>query len=329
MQLHPRAAAHAIFEASRANRNRLFNLPGLAIDATAEKFKTTNAIAYTIDGVAYIKAATTALVFSAAHPVTQGKFGAFLVEISTANAVATKIGEATQTTIQSYATLAAAIAALPAVTAGKRKLGYITVNAKNNYATLSTNLTGAQNDLTFTAVNSGAAGNAVHIVYVDPAGNDAVLGVVVAGSVITVNLATSGIGAITSTAAQVRTAILASAPAALLVGVALKAANDGTGVVTALADTPLAGGTDTGWTALTDDLTDASDVTAATFVDQILATRSDYSDSWEEQSEALKQARTDEVAAYLFNRTLPTTVATYADTAIFLAILDALDNKIV
>lgn len=47
---------------------------------------------------------------------------------------------------------------------------------------------------------------------------------------------------ITSTAAQVDTAVGASAPANALVGVANKAANDGTGIVTALAATHLAGG---------------------------------------------------------------------------------------
>lgn len=114
-------------------------------------------------------------------------------------------------------------------------------------ATLTTALTGNNNDLKYTHVASPAnyiAGNSVRVRYVDPAGNDAALGVVVAGSDITVNLATGGAGAITSTAAQVKTAIEASTPASALVTVANATGNDGTGVVTALAYTALTGGQD-------------------------------------------------------------------------------------
>lgn len=114
-------------------------------------------------------------------------------------------------------------------------------------ASLTTALADTNNDLKYTHVASPAnyaTGNTVRVRYVDPAANSAVLGVVVAGKDITVNLATSAIGAITSTAAQVKAAIDASAPAAALVTVANAAGNDGTGVVTALAYTNLAGGTD-------------------------------------------------------------------------------------
>jgi hypothetical protein len=112
-------------------------------------------------------------------------------------------------------------------------------------ASLSTNLTGTNNDLTYTAKAGApdyAAGNAVTVRYV-VAGNNTALSVSVTGSAITVNVATDGVGAATSTAAQVRTAVLASAPAvALLASVENKTGNDGTGVVTALAATNLAGG---------------------------------------------------------------------------------------
>jgi hypothetical protein len=114
-------------------------------------------------------------------------------------------------------------------------------------ATLTTALTGSNNDLKYTHASSAAnfaAGNSVRVRYVDPAGNNAALGVVVAGNDITVNLATGGAGAITSTAAQVKAAVEASAPAAALVSVANAAGNDGTGVVTALAYTALSGGVD-------------------------------------------------------------------------------------
>lgn len=109
-------------------------------------------------------------------------------------------------------------------------------------ATLSTNLTGNNNDLTFTSTVQTTTGNSTTIAYVDPAGNNAVLSVSVTGSAITVNLATGVAGAITSTAAQIKTALDASVPAAALITTANKAANDGTGVVTAMTATALAGG---------------------------------------------------------------------------------------
>lgn len=116
-------------------------------------------------------------------------------------------------------------------------------------ATVSINPAGDDNGLTYTAVDYGAAGNAITVRYVNPAANDADLGVVVAGSAITVNLATDGGGAITSTAADVLAAIEGSAPAAALVVPTIYAADagvadDGSGVVTAIAATNLAGGAD-------------------------------------------------------------------------------------
>jgi len=113
-----------------------------------------------------------------------------------------------------------------------------------NWASLTTALTGTNNDLVYTAVYGGAAGNDITITYVDPPTNNAALGVVVTGSDIVVNLATNGSSVITSTAAQVKAAIQASTDASRLVNVANATGNDGTGVVTALAETPLAGGTD-------------------------------------------------------------------------------------
>lgn len=109
-------------------------------------------------------------------------------------------------------------------------------------ATLSTALTGNNNDLLFTAVTAGADGNDITIRYVDPAAISQALAVSVLGTAITVSLATDGAGAITSTAAQVDAAIDALPAAAALVTPANKAANDGTGVVTALAATALTGG---------------------------------------------------------------------------------------
>ncbi len=72
--------------------------------------------------------------------------------------------------------------------------------------------------ITFTALNAGAAaGNAITVRYVDPAAINQALSVGVVGSAITVNLATGPGGAITSTSTLIRAALVASAPAALLV----------------------------------------------------------------------------------------------------------------
>lgn len=110
-------------------------------------------------------------------------------------------------------------------------------------ATLTTALTGANNDLTYTAALGGRLGNGWRIRYVDPAANSQTIAVTVEGQDVTVSLATDGSGVITSTAEQVETALnLVDAFAVpLLVNVAL--GNDGTGVVTAMAFTALAGGT--------------------------------------------------------------------------------------
>lgn len=108
-------------------------------------------------------------------------------------------------------------------------------------ASLTTACAGANNDITYTAVTPGTGGNAVTIAYV-VAGNNTVLSVAVVSSAITVNVATSGGGAATSTAAQVLAAVQASAPATALVSAALAAANDGTGVVAAFGAANLTGG---------------------------------------------------------------------------------------
>jgi hypothetical protein len=126
------------------------------------------------------------------------------------------------------------------------------------FATLTTALTGTNNDLTYTARAGGPAGNSVTIAYV-VAGLNTALSVTVAGSAITVNVATDGAGAATSTANQVRTAVLASAAAMAVVSNVTLAEAAGTGVVTALAATALTGGSGTpsvtyGLCAVTTDL---------------------------------------------------------------------------
>ena len=134
-------------------------------------------------------------------------------------------------------------------------------------AELETAMTGTNNDLLIRALRGGVAGNSITITLVDPPGNNVALSVAVVASAITVTLATDGTSTITSTAAQVRDAINANSQARSLVDVVLPASNDGTGIVTALASTPLAGGSDTGVEtyagALIDETTVTPGVTAA------------------------------------------------------------------
>lgn len=117
--------------------------------------------------------------------------------------------------------------------------------AVSDQAVLSTALTGNNNDIDFTAVPYGAKGNNISIAYVDPGGTTATLGVVVTGNIddgvlITVNLGRAA-GAINTTGDLLKAA-LDSADVSDYVTYADKAGNDGSGLVTALAETPLAGG---------------------------------------------------------------------------------------
>lgn len=113
-------------------------------------------------------------------------------------------------------------------------------------ATLTTNLTGVNNDLVYTSKADGAIGNKIKIAYVKPDAKDAILKVVptTASGVttITVNLATDEDKAITTAAEDIKTAIDSNPES--LVYVDLAEENDGKGVVTALAATALQGGVD-------------------------------------------------------------------------------------
>lgn len=110
------------------------------------------------------------------------------------------------------------------------------------HAALTTVLAGANNDLVWTAVAGGTDGHAITIEYVNPGAINQPLGVVVVGNAITVNLATDGGGAITSTADDIKLEVRATPAAIALVSVADSGADDGTGVVTAMAATALSGG---------------------------------------------------------------------------------------
>lgn len=111
-------------------------------------------------------------------------------------------------------------------------------------ATLLTGVVASNNAHTVTAKLNGALGNAISLTYVDPKANSQAIAVSVSGRDITVRLATSSVGAITSTAAQVKTAIEANASANALIGLANTGASTGAGVVTAMRRAALSGGLD-------------------------------------------------------------------------------------
>jgi hypothetical protein len=116
------------------------------------------------------------------------------------------------------------------------------VELAGSYASLTTALAGADNDLVFTSTERGIVGNGITIRYSDPGANNIPLSVNVTGEVITIILATDGAGVITSTANSIMAAVNADSLASAMVNVTLAAGNTGTGVVTALAPTGLSGG---------------------------------------------------------------------------------------
>src|SRR2546426_2902478 len=126
--------------------------------------------------------------------------------------------------------------------------GFSDSNFPNPFASMTTALGGANNDLTFTSNQPGAGSNSTNIRYVDPGTSNQTVSASVDGCPsactqnIRVSLATDSTGAITSTAAQVATAIGSNADASYLVRVTDAVGNDGTGVVTAMAATFLSGG---------------------------------------------------------------------------------------
>lgn len=111
-------------------------------------------------------------------------------------------------------------------------------------ASLKTGVVGSNNAVTWTAKGTGVNGNKVRLRLVNPGTVSAALSVSVSGQEITVNLATSAGSAITTTAAQLMTAITASAPATALLGTAATGASSGAGVLTAVPWTYLSGGVD-------------------------------------------------------------------------------------
>jgi phage tail sheath protein FI len=100
------------------------------------------------------------------------------------------------------------------------------------------------NALTFTSKLAGEIGNSSSIRLVNPNANSATLSVSVSGRDVAVNLATDSSGAITTTAAQVKTAVEANTTANALFTITNTGASTGAGVVTAQRRAALAGGLD-------------------------------------------------------------------------------------
>ena len=93
-------------------------------------------------------------------------------------------------------------------------------------------------NLIFTAQDAGVAGNSITVALVN-GGLNQVLGVVVTGTDIVVNVATDGAGAITSTEAEVQNALNNDVDAVALISTS----NGGVAVTTAIIATALSGGT--------------------------------------------------------------------------------------
>lgn len=110
------------------------------------------------------------------------------------------------------------------------------------YATLTTSLTGNNNDLTYTSVDQADEANDITITYFDPEAPSQSLSIDVTGSDIIVNLATDGDSNITTTSGDIITEIEGDVDASALVTVANATGNDGSGVVTATTILSLSGG---------------------------------------------------------------------------------------
>jgi hypothetical protein len=127
---------------------------GLAVDATAEKFKTTAVFIWRRNGIQFTKAATSAIVFSASHVVTASKYGVILVQITDAGVVSTKV----PTSPQAYNTAPLALAALPAADAGNTVVGYIAIaNNAGDWTANTDDLTDGSDLTTATFVDATVA----------------------------------------------------------------------------------------------------------------------------------------------------------------------------
>ena len=130
---------------------------------------------------------------------------------------------------------------------------YVAVIATPYQASLTTSLAGANNDLVFTAVDGGTAGNQIYISYTDPGAVSQSISVSVTSTpssgsttkhVIDFSLDTDGAGAITTTADDIKVALAGDATAAALVTAADSGGDDGSGEVIAMSESALTSGAD-------------------------------------------------------------------------------------
>jgi hypothetical protein len=132
------------FDLLPVTQDRLLSAAGLQIDdEEAADFEVGGGgtFTYVINGVMYTKTAENGIDFTAAHVCALDKFLAILVEINAGGTVATKVplvDGRSQTASQGFDTGTEAIAALPPVTPGKVKLGYILIEADGTTWTANT-----------------------------------------------------------------------------------------------------------------------------------------------------------------------------------------------
>jgi len=134
--------------------------------------------------------------------------------------------------------------AVPPAYKRRRISGSHAVGGNTVAASLTTAIAGTNNDLVYTARQRGTGGNSIRVRYVVSGTNTPLSVSVSGGNDVTVNSATDGGGAATSTASQVATAVLASQASNFLVSVSNAAGNDGTGVIAAMGFTSLTLGRD-------------------------------------------------------------------------------------
>jgi len=111
-------------------------------------------------------------------------------------------------------------------------------------ATLVFGSTSANTGVTVTSKLTGILGNKVSLILKNPKANSAALSVSVSSQAITVLLATGSTGAITTTAAQLISALTANTDAAALATFTATSPSTGAGIVAALPLTYLSGGAD-------------------------------------------------------------------------------------
>jgi hypothetical protein len=114
--------------------------------------------------------------------------------------------------------------------------------AVGSYAQLVTDAAVANGSIVWTSRVPGVAGNATTLALVNPGAPNSPLGVAVVAAAITVNLQTNGAAALVTTASQLIAAIKADPAADALVFGEEARGHNGTGLVTAIVATNLAGG---------------------------------------------------------------------------------------